>query len=129
MAETHPFFPSGEWEGFYLYPFSSRQYRMQIWFHFGDGIISGGGSDDINTFTWRGTYDKAGLQCEMLKSYPTHDVHYRGHADENGIWGTWHMDYGSGGFHIWPKGKAGNAEDAEEAPEAAKTPKMAEMGI
>ncbi|MBK6949870.1 MAG: hypothetical protein IPH16_18965 [Haliscomenobacter sp.] len=73
MAETHPLFPSGEWEGFYLYPFGAHQHhqhRMEIWFQFNDGIITGGGSDDINVFIWRGTYDTAALQCAMVKYYP-----------------------------------------------------------
>ena len=129
MAETHPLFPSGPWEGFYLYPLDVHQHRMEIWFQFNDGIITGGGSDDVNVFIWRGTYDTAALQCAMVKYYPTHTVQYQGHADENGIWGRWTLPGATDGFHIWPKKEGENREEAAQATETAKKPKVEEIGV
>jgi len=43
------------------------------------------------------------MRCTIVKSYPTHRVHYEGYIDENGIWGNWQLNFNSGGFHLWPK--------------------------
>lgn len=87
---------------------------MSFLLHFENGIITGTGSDDVGAFSWRGTYDKEELRCQMTKKYGTHSVFYDGHVDENGIWGTWKLsDFTKGGFHIWPK-KGGEEEEEEE---------------
>lgn len=115
QQETHPLFPSGEWEGFYKYTFTFLpKGEMSFLLHFENGIITGTGSDDVGAFSWRGTYDKEELRCQMTKKYGTHSVFYDGHVDENGIWGTWKLsDFTKGGFHIWPK-KGGEEEEEEE---------------
>jgi len=104
-SEMHLFFPSGEWEGFFVYFRGGEQYKMLFHLDFKDGVLTGSGADAVNSFTWKGKYSIEDFTCRMVKSYPTHQVFYDGHADENGIWGLWKMDFFTGGFHIWPKGK------------------------
>ena len=119
--EMHPLFPSGDWEGFYKYPYAGlQQGKMEFFLNFNAGVVTGGGSDSVGTFTWKGTYDTKALTCQMTKYYTSHTVSYNGHVDENGIWGTWQIrTYNKGGFHIWPK-KDGNEEEEEEAVEEVK---------
>lgn len=104
-SETHPLFPSGQWEGFYIYSFGpdAAQHKMDVSLNFQNNFIKGGGSDDVGAFSWEGNYDKENLSCRMIKKYATHSVTYQGHVDENGIWGSWMMPFMKGGFHIWPK--------------------------
>jgi hypothetical protein len=110
-AEQHPFFPSGEWEGFYNYSINPNyKDTMYIHLHFKNGVVTGGGSDEVGGFEWRGTYDTVYFHCKMVKHYATHTVNYDGRADENGIWGTWKMGLQwTGGFHIRPKNSAQQA--------------------
>ena len=121
--EKHPFFPSGEWEGFYTYAFGGDAHRNMMSFAltFKNGKVSGSGIDNINRFIWRGSYDTEKLRCSMQKRYSTHVVLYDGYVDQNGIWGTWEIPpYDRGGFHIWPKGLSENltVEDKEKLPES-----------
>ena len=111
--ETHPLFPSGLWEGFYTYYMGpdAAQHWMSFHLDFADGLVSGGGSDDIAGFSWKGTYQKGNLTCNMTKYYPSHNVIYSGYVDENGIWGTWKIQLLTGGFHIWPKAKGKNEQE------------------
>lgn len=115
MTETHELFPSGDWEGFYLYPYSSKSDRHMMYFtlNFQDQQVTGSGSDDVGSFTWSGSYDKENMECVLIKHYATHIVNYQGKVDENGIWGKWNISYFSGGFHLWPKKR--EEEAAEEA--------------
>ncbi len=120
--ETHSFFPSGEWEGFYTYAFGpdSRRNMMSFALTFKNGNVSGSGIDNIAYFIWRGNYDTEKLRCWMQKRYPSHTVFYDGYVDQNGIWGTWEIPpLSRGGFHIWPKGLSENltVEDKEELPD------------
>lgn len=103
--ELHPLFPSGDWEGFYKYPYAFMQSgQMAFFLNFKAGLVTGGGSDPVGAFTWKGSYDTKALTCQMTKQYSSHTVSYTGHVDENGIWGTWQIgSYTKGGFHIWPK--------------------------
>lgn len=119
-TETHPLFPSGEWEGFYTHTDgpSASQHRMYFSLFFENNEVSGGGSDDIGPFVWIGSYDAQALWCKMTKHYVTHTVDYDGHVDENGIWGKWTISlrsfvFSTGGFHIWPKKTEEVAESAE----------------
>lgn len=115
MEESHELFPSGEWEGFYTYVMGpgGGRHPMSFVLQFQNGRVTGGGSDDIGPFSWNGSYDVQDLQCAMTKHYAGHQVDYHGHADENGIWGTWTIGgYATGGFHIWPK--KGKSEETEE---------------
>jgi hypothetical protein len=113
--ETHPHLPSGPWEGFYRYNFSRAQHSMSQYLDFSRGRITGFGTDDVAIFNWDGTYDPDSGKVFMVKRYATHKVWYKGHFDENGIWGIWEIFYGddhtqpgslmlTGDFHIWPKG-------------------------
>jgi len=138
--ETHHFLPSGEWEGFYCYQNSPQQHKMSIELNFANSIVSGSGTDDINSFRWNGTYNLEHFKIKMVKKYSTHIINYKGDIDENGIWGVWEnpedvsgfAEFGSafmqkvtamtqGGFHIWPK--ASNSESKEEIREEVKESK------
>ena len=124
QQETHPLFPSGEWEVFYKYNLSFLpKGEMGFLLHFENGIVKGTGSDDVGGFNWRGTYDKENMRCQMTKNYATHSVFYDGHVDENGIWGTWKLsDFTKGGFHIWPKKGGEEEEEAETVVEEEVEP-------
>jgi hypothetical protein len=112
QAEMHPLFPSGDWEGFYTYFMDREKHTMHFMLNFNNAMVSGAGGDDVGSFSWKGSYNKAQLDCVLIKFYSTHQVYYKGQVDENGIWGTWKLDYMSGGFHIWPKASAQNQEAA-----------------
>ncbi len=120
-AEQHPNFPSGAWEGFYLYatgPGADR-HAMSFRLNFNSGKIKGSGGDDIGPFTWEGEYDVSTMSVNMVKSYRSHTVNYTGMADTNGIYGSWDLGLARGGFHIWPKkqentGKAATAKSKKK---------------
>ena len=125
QSETHPLFPSGEWEGFYTYAYGpgADQHPMSFFLNFQNNQVSGSGGDDVGAFSWRGSYDTKALVCQMTKHYATHSVIYHGQVDESGIWGTWTIsDWLKGGFHIWPKNNAENEveEEAQSEPEAVE---------
>jgi hypothetical protein len=132
VTETHPLFPSGEWEGFYTYAFSSSagQHKMSFVLNFQNSLVEGSGCDDIDMFSWHGMYDMEGFTCKMTKHYyGRHSVYYTGHVDENGIWGTWTIGgHWIGGFHIWPKASQGHGE-IEENEESMQDEKGAQTTI
>jgi hypothetical protein len=117
MDEQHNYFPSGIWDGFYLYVDGPDTHRHEMYFYldFKGGVVTGSGSDDVGGFTWSGTYDAETYLVAMSKQYSSHEVHYKGMADESGIYGQWRIPYNlSGGFHIWPrKGEEAEAEAIE----------------
>lgn len=119
-SELHPNFPSGEWEGFYTYTMgpSAGQHSMQFFLDFNQNTVSGSGTDDVGAFRWQGHYSTNPSKVEMAKVYfGKHTVLYKGHADENGIWGTWRIEpFMKGGFHIWPKDR-GEQNEKEEVVE------------
>ncbi len=120
MTEQHPWFPSGDWEGFYNDSRGSRlRGEMTLTLDFSNGHITGNGSDPVGAHTWSGTYDTNAGTCQLTKIYPgAHSVEYSGYADENGIRGKWTIKKSrSGEFHIWPK-KGSAGEDNEEVKEA-----------
>jgi hypothetical protein len=106
-SEQHPFFPSGEWEGFFMYRalHDTEQHKMAFTLHFCEQAVTGMGSDNVGAFGWNGVYDIRAGTCKMTKFYyGQHAVFYDGHVDENGIWGTWAISaHWTGVFHIWPK--------------------------
>ena len=111
--ETHPLFPSGEWEGFYTYPapFSGHKGTMSFYLLFHNATVEGEGMDEVGKFVWKGSYNTQLMTCQITKYYyGKHSVHYNGQVDENGIWGNWRIvgDW-NGGFHIWPKTQAQEA--------------------
>ncbi len=55
LSETHPLFPSGDWEGFYTYAFGPGADRHSMAFHldFQNNQVSGAGGDDVGPFRWR----------------------------------------------------------------------------
>lgn len=114
-SEQHPYFPSGIWEGFYLYGSGASAHRHMMSFRldFKDGKVTGSGSDDVGAFAWVGVYDATSMSVTLIKSYASHQVGYKGMADDSGIYGSWQMPMIRGGFHIWPK--QGGEEALEEA--------------
>lgn len=115
-SEQHPYFPSGDWEGFYNDPHGSiPKGEMAMTLEFRDGRITGSGSDPVGAYTWTGTYDTKAETCSLKKTYPgSHSVEYSGYADENGIWGKWAIrKLSAGEFHIWPKKKGAGDENEE----------------
>lgn len=147
--ETHHLLPSGEWEGFYCYSNSQDQHKMSITLYFSNAIVSGSGIDDVNTFTWNGTYDLTTFLIKMIKTYPTHTIVYKGDIDENGIWGIWENPnhnsqdfdglpqniiqmlngFTKGGFHIWPKSTKSEHHKAEKKEAVQKSKKLHEIFI
>ena len=70
---------------------------------FTNGNMTGTGIDNIGPFSIKGRYDSSNQECYWTKSYlGAHDVFYRGFREGKGIWGTWELRGGRGGFHIWP---------------------------
>ena len=116
--ETDPRFPSGEWEGFYIYGFGpNARHFISCYMTFQEGKVSGAGVDDIDRFIWKGSYDIERGRCALHKYYPTHDVFYDGYAEKNGIWGSWEITGpipSRGGFHLWPKGLYESIAKGEE---------------
>ena len=80
---------------------------MSMHLTFAEGLIDGEGTDGVGDFSIRGTYIKDTGEVVMHKAYiGQHDVLYKGYNESKGIWGIWHIETFSGGFHVWPKGMA-----------------------
>jgi hypothetical protein len=91
---------------------------MNLQLTFEHGKISGSGDDNIGAFLISGSYNDVGLECQWIKQYiGQHQVWYEGGADHHGIWGTWSLFCGSGGFHIWPLQSGVGDEDSMEEEE------------
>lgn len=107
------YLPSGEWEGFYAYDFNALgNHKMECVLQFNNCCITGTGTDDVGHYAWLGNYDRDMYIVNMSKDYNSHKVQYRGHADENGIWGKWSLGNMTGGFHLWPKKKEAVSSEA-----------------
>ena len=108
-------FPSGPWIGFYIYSGDRDRHRMDLALDFGNGIVTGEGSDDIGAFVIRGRYDAKSKECHWTKTYVgRHDVFYKGFREGRGIWGTWeYRNLSTGGFKIWPLASGADDDDAE----------------
>lgn len=119
QLETHPHFPSGNWEGFYLEQGAKQPVACVL--EFKQGVVTGRGSDPVGAFDWSGTYDREEGTCTMTKQYlGRHQVIYRGHVDENGIWGQWSIRGQGEGFHHWPqKRERVNQREARKKKKAA----------
>jgi hypothetical protein len=115
VSDDH--FPSGPWIGFYTYRGDRDRHRMHLALEFGDGIITGDGTDDIAAFVIRGRYDADARECHWTKTYVgKHDVFYKGFREARGIWGTWEVGTVTGGFKIWPLASGGCDDHAEAEP-------------
>ncbi len=123
QTEQHPLFPSGDWTGFYTYASgpTAVKHPMDCRLQFIDGRVSGEGVDDVAAFRWTGTYDTALLTCKLVKQYlGRHAVSYDGQVDENGIWGNWHLENFTGGFHIKPRDPGAEESEIAAAKEVKK---------
>jgi hypothetical protein len=114
-------FPSGPWVGFYTYRGSARRFLMDLGLRFHRGRMEGEGADGLDTFLISGSYDEQKLECGWQKIYPTRPaVAYLGYREGKGIWGTWKVANGKGGFHIWPLSEGG-PPDLRQLEEEEKT--------
>jgi hypothetical protein len=108
-AETDARFPSGPWTGFWLQRiYTGRQYMRDLWLHFVDGRVTGGGVDLVGEFTFNGSYQLDDGTVTLSKQYiSSHLVRYEGRNQDDGmwLWGVWTIGYDRGGFHIWPQGE------------------------
>jgi hypothetical protein len=108
-------FPSGQWVGFYTYPFQGKRHLMDLVLEFRDGVITGEGADGIGFFGINGRYFPNEGECSWTKTYiGRHSVEYSGYREKKGIWGTWTIHPTSGGFHIWPIGEGAPIEKLRE---------------
>lgn len=102
--EKTEYFPSGEWNGFFLEKHQPKRGWMHLYLNFENGSITGEGTDYVGPWNISGTYDPKTGQCQWTKQYlGKHKVEYQGLAGETGIQGEWTISYVSGPFHIWPR--------------------------
>ena len=108
QLETDDRFPSGPWQGYFLQPGFSEQFRMELSLEFQDGRMFGDGVDYVGPFVIQGRYDLEDGKCSWTKQYlHRHAVYYAGYNEGKGIWGMWDIpQVWTGGFHIWPEGMA-----------------------
>jgi antitoxin component YwqK of YwqJK toxin-antitoxin module len=83
-------FPAGKlrWSGTYTH--NKQQHAMNLELVFDSGSITGGGKDDVNTFTIQGSYDEKG-SIVWTKIYPSHRVNYEGAWKDQKITGKWSL--------------------------------------
>ena len=104
-------FPSGPWRGYYTYD-DPKRHPMDLVMEFGNGRITGDGTDIIGAFIIDGRYEANG-ECRWTKSYVArHDVFYAGSRQGKGIAGTWELDPLRGGFRVWPLGSGAGDDDS-----------------
>ena len=130
-----PDFPSGPWTGFWLEP---ARHRQDMNLAFANGVLRGRGSDGIGWFLIVGRYDPETRKVWWTKTYPgSHDVHYEGYREHQGIWGVWSVAALAGtitfrgGFRIWPRGhgegdaRSAHAEEGEPLAVVGPAPALA----
>lgn len=95
---------------------------MDLILEFNAVRICGDGSDGIGSFAIQGYYDDKSMECSWVKAYiGRHSVEYNGYREGKGIWGTWNLIGGTGGFHIWPIGSGPSLDSVEEEEEQTIT--------
>ena len=93
---------------------------MDLVLEFNDGVISGEGADGIGLFVISGSSSTGSGECSWIKQYVgRHAVDYLGFREAKGIWGTWNVGVGKGGFHIWPLAEGEPLTTAEEEQETS----------
>lgn len=115
-------FPSGQWVGFYTYAGQAWKYLMDLVLEFRNGKMTGEGADGIGLFVISGNYSEVSGECSWKKQYVgRHAVDYAGFREGKGIWGTWTVGFGKGGFHIWPLSEGALLRVVEEIEIQEKT--------
>jgi hypothetical protein len=105
----------------------SKKFMMDLVLEFKSGVMRGDGADGIGFFSIMGNYSEQSGECSWIKQYVgRHAVDYRGFREGKGIWGTWKLTLGTGGFHIWPLSEGAPAESAKESNEEIE-PALAPM--
>lgn len=92
----------GRWRGWYVYAVPGPRHSMELALEVRGALHSGGGMDDVGTFTIHGSYDAAARICFWTKRYATHSVYYKGTFDGGFIRGVWKMPGDAGSFCLWP---------------------------
>lgn len=77
---------------------------MTLTLEFRGGLVRGMGTDPIGEYTIFGRYEVDNEEVTFQKRYMgQHTVFYGGFAEDDGIWGLWHIPgMPRGGFHIRP---------------------------
>ena len=85
---------------------------MDVTLTFHQGRVLGDGRDEVGAFTVEGRYTVESRECTWSKRYDTHEVVYRGFAEDGSIWGVWSIRDSAlrGGFQLWPTGPGNLAE-------------------
>lgn len=85
---------------------------MNVNLTFHRGRVLGDGSDGVGPFTIEGRYTVESRECTWSKRYDTHEVAYRGFAEDGSIWGVWSIRDSDlrGGFQLWPTRQGDLAE-------------------
>lgn len=69
-SEEHPYFPSGDREGFYNdFRGGYRRVDMRMTLEFSGGTGHGSGPDPIGVYTWTGNYHLTVHTCPFIKPY------------------------------------------------------------
>jgi hypothetical protein len=83
-------YPSGKWRGYWEQQVYGRQPMHDLELQFGDGLVTGHGTDIIGAFVFDGSYDTRGNVTLTKKYLGRHSVHYQGVYDGEGtIHGIW----------------------------------------
>lgn len=88
---------SGEWSG--TYSQGAQRYPQSMTLTFADGIVRGGGSDDLGHFEVVGDYRSTGdeIRVGFIKTYDgSHSVLYLGVMEDSALVGEWRLQNGWG---------------------------------
>jgi len=113
-VEEHPWFPSGNWVGWF---FQGIRFRFEVRMTFRRGRVTAEGYDEqIGKFTYHGRYSVDDGKCYWTKiyftrPYPDEHVHYTGYNEGRGIFGKWEFlpipgypNMPHGAFFLRPEG-------------------------
>jgi hypothetical protein len=79
-----------------------QEYLVDFVLEFQNGVMTGEGAEGIGFFVISVKYSTANGECSWVKQYVgRHAVNYVGFREGKGIWGTWIVGLGKGGFQIW----------------------------
>ncbi|CAG2202696.1 unnamed protein product [Mytilus edulis] len=90
----------GVWPGYYVY--ADEQYPWSMSIQFDRNSITGGGSDDVGTFTINGSWNPLSKDINFVKAYTAHTVSYTGQvtADVCTMYGQYQVGSTTGAFNM-----------------------------
>jgi hypothetical protein len=83
-------------------------------------LLSGGGMDDVGTFSIHGSFDEGTTNFFWTKRYAAHSVYYKGAYDGKFLKGRWLLEGGQGTFCLWPDGAGEKGRMSKAKPEKAR---------